>query len=427
MIRDVAELLHHFVEEERIKLNKYKLAHGPTIGAMYEGLTKDLLKKAIPVDLGLSVVSGFVCNGEDLSGQIDCMLVSGSGELIPFTTDYKWPVDRVIAVFEVKKSLSTAELEDSYNHLRNVSGMYGKFIENAEAFPWVRMDWIFRVFSQITGLRVESYAEVSDLPFDKELLFHTLVNEYMEPARVVFALNGWKREVTLRENIYKLLERRRANPKGMGAGSFPHLVISGGNSLIKANGLPYASALANGMWPFLLSSNHNPIRILLEVILTKIDIKLDSNLAEDNSLERESMSACLSAKAVRRGARMGWDYKFHGLSEKQLKERGSSHEWAPFEITDAQHVAFMMLCRDGSLRIDDRLRAFAEKEGGVDSFVKSLVATQLVALRGKELVLISKACKCVVTPRGVYVADDHDGQLTNWILAERSKAQGPES
>lgn len=45
MIRSVAELLKPFVDEERKKLDAYALTHGPTIGAMYEGLTKELLQK----------------------------------------------------------------------------------------------------------------------------------------------------------------------------------------------------------------------------------------------------------------------------------------------------------------------------------------------------------------------------------------------
>lgn len=418
MIRNVAELLKPFIDEERKKLDAYELAHGPTIGSMYEGLTKELLQKAIPESMGLHVVSGFVHYDDTMSGEIDCMLVSGVGERIPYTDKYKWRIEDTIAVLEVKKTISAAELSDSYDHLRKVSKMYGDYIQ---AFHGdgrrVDISWVYRVFSQMSGIRVVSYAEVQKLPFDLELMFHTLVNEFLEPVRVVIGHHGWKKEATLREHVYKLLESRKENPYGMGAGSFPQQIIGGEYSIVKANGFPYAPRLHNGMWPFLLSSSHNPVRILLELVFTKLDIKFGTNLAEDDSLERESMSGCLSAKAVQKDGRCGWEYQFHHLSEADLKKRGSSYEWVPAQITDAQHAVFIRLCRDKYISLDEAdFTDFARKQdGGFEGFVESLVKTQLIAIQDNRLVLTTIRCEVVVTPEGVFAAENHDGQLTVWI------------
>lgn len=417
MIRNVAELLKPFIDEERKKLDAYSLAHGPTIGSMYEGLTKELLQRAIPESMGLKVVSGFIHHGETMSGEIDCMLVSGAGEQIPYTSKYKWQVKDAIAVLEVKKSISAAELSDSYDHLREVSKIYGEYIQAIHGKGGkVDISWVYRVFGQMSGRRVSDYAEVQSLPFDLELLFHTLVNEFLEPVRIVVGHHGWKKEATLREHIYRLLESRTENPHGMGAGSFPQQIIGGEYSIVKANGFPYAPRLHNGMWPFLLSSSHNPVRILLELVFTKLDIKFGTNLAEDNSLERESLSGCLSAKAVQKDGKSGWEYQFHQLSEKDLKRRGSSYEWAPVEITDAQHAVFMRLCREGYVALDEAdFSDFARKnEGGFDGFIESLVKTQLIAIQDRNLVLTTIKCEVVVTPEGVFAAENHDGQLTVW-------------
>jgi len=67
------------MDEERKKLDVYKLARGPNIGSMYEGSTKELRQRAIPETLGLQAVSGFIHHGKTMSGEIDCMLVSGAG------------------------------------------------------------------------------------------------------------------------------------------------------------------------------------------------------------------------------------------------------------------------------------------------------------------------------------------------------------
>ncbi len=428
MIRNVAELLKPFIDEERKKLDAYDLAHGPTIGSMYEGLTKELLEIALPEAMGLQVVSGFIHHGETMTGEIDCMLVSGAGEQIPYTNKFKWPIQDVIAVLEVKKTISADELSDSYDHLREVSTMYGNYVQSLRGKGGeVSIDWVYRVFSQMTGKRVSDYSEVEKLPFDLEMMFHTLINEFLEPVRIVVGHHGWKKEETLRTHVYKLLANRSSNPHGMGAGSFPQLIIGGEYSIVKANGFPYAPRLHDSMWPFLLSSSHNPVRILLELLFTKLDIKFGGNLAEDDSLEREAMSGCLSTKAVQKDGKSGWEYQFHPLKEKDLKARGSSFEWTPVEITDAQHVIFMRLCTDGYIALDDAdFTDFARKEdGGFEGFVESLVKTQLIAVQDKKLVLTTIKCQVVVTPAGAFAAENHDGQLTAWLhkqlLALRAK------
>jgi hypothetical protein len=77
MILTLAELLKSVVEEERRKLDSFGISHGPTIGKMYEGLSKELLQTTVPPEFGLRVVDGFAYYGDKLSRQIDCMLVRG--------------------------------------------------------------------------------------------------------------------------------------------------------------------------------------------------------------------------------------------------------------------------------------------------------------------------------------------------------------
>ncbi len=106
MINTISDLLRAFAAEERKKLDEFKLGHGPTIGAMYEGLSREILERAIPEFLNLQVVDGFISFNDEQSGQIDCMLVQGEGTKIPSTKSYIWPIQDVITVFEVKKKLN---------------------------------------------------------------------------------------------------------------------------------------------------------------------------------------------------------------------------------------------------------------------------------------------------------------------------------
>lgn len=114
MIRTVADFLHQLVEAEVARLDAVDIVHGPTIGEMYEGLSADLLRRAVPEQLGLRVVDGFITDGlGNRSGQVDCMLVRGSGDPIPYTDAFVWPVKDVIAVFEIKKRLHHDDLVDA--------------------------------------------------------------------------------------------------------------------------------------------------------------------------------------------------------------------------------------------------------------------------------------------------------------------------
>jgi hypothetical protein len=87
MIKTVSDILDGFIEEEKKKLDQFDLKHGPTIGAMYEGLTADVLNKAIPLHLDLRIESGVIYDDTNtMTGQIDCMLVRGQGIEIPYTS-----------------------------------------------------------------------------------------------------------------------------------------------------------------------------------------------------------------------------------------------------------------------------------------------------------------------------------------------------
>lgn len=422
MIKTVAELLKAFSDAERAKLDAEELTHGPTIGSMYEGLTKEIVDRAIPADLGLRVLPGFAYFDGQLSGELDCMLVRGEGEQIPYTEKYKWHIKDVIAVFEVKKTLTAEDLADSYNHLRDVSTLYSKYIESDDAKGVdFNIRWPRKAFSQITGLVAPEHSKVEELPFDLEMIYHTLISEFFGPIRIVVGHHGWKKEKTLRDHIAKMLENRLTNPAGMGVGSFPQLIIGGEFSLVKANGFPYTPSMTKGMWPFLLSTSHNPLRVLLELVFSKIDALYSTSLTEDDSVEHEAMSSCLRARAVDYGERKGWEYMYDEISEKSLKKRGASHVWAPAELTSAQFSIIHRLCKGDLVIIDepDFIEFVSTEPGGIDGFVNSLLATQLVAIKENHLVLTTIECITLITPQGKFVAGENNaGQMSYWLQHE---------
>lgn len=423
MIRTVAELLKAFVDEERAKLDAEDLTHGPTIGAMYEGLTKETVEKCLPEGLDLRVLPGFAYFGDKISGELDCMLVRGEGQQIPYTGKYRWHIKDVIAVFEVKKTLSADELSDSFNHLREVSELYSTYIQSGETKDIsFNINWPRRVFSQITGVIAPEHGSVEQLSFDLEMIYHTLICEFISPVRIVVGHHGWKKEKTLRDHIAKLITDRMAQPQGMGVSSFPQLIIGGEFSLVKANGFPYSAPLISGMWPFLVSTSHNPLRVLLELIFAKLDVLYEIGIF-DESIEQEAMSSCLRARAVLHEERSGWQYLYDDLPSEGLKARGIATQWEPAKLTDGQHVVIARLCNEQPVRLTDPgfIEFASQEDGGFDAFIQSLVVTQLVAVEGEELKLTTLKCQAVCIGGNYYAGENNSGLLTKWIEHQLGK------
>ena len=151
MISTVAELLQSIVEKEKDQLASVPLKHAPTIGDMHEGLTKDILDRAVPSNIGLQVVNGFVVDGNDgMSPQIDCMLVKNIEEQIPYTDHYKCHIKDVIAVIEVKKSLYSADLSDAYWKLYEVQKLFREFVQSDTSYRSPSMNSAMRAFALVT-------------------------------------------------------------------------------------------------------------------------------------------------------------------------------------------------------------------------------------------------------------------------------------
>ena len=149
MIKTIADLLRELMVKEAAELDEEPVKHGPTIGAMYEGLARDILDRAIPAELDVRVVDGFI-EGVDgiLSPQIDAMIVTGEGRQLPYTSNFVWPIADVIAVFEVKKTLYADDLADAFGKLRTIKHMSEARVQNGVK---VAAGPSFRAFAKTTG------------------------------------------------------------------------------------------------------------------------------------------------------------------------------------------------------------------------------------------------------------------------------------
>jgi hypothetical protein len=428
MIRDVADILNGFMVEERKKLDQYHLNHPPTIGKMYEGLTANILKKSIPSRLQLQIRSGFIHSGtDDLSDEIDCMLVCGAGEMVPFTESYKWHVKDVIAVLEVKKTLYSNDLTDAFCHLRGVLDNYGRYVQAGKGDKKFNVSTALKAFSETTGLMVSSRDQVSKLPFEKQIIYHTLITEHLSPIRIVLGFHGFKTEASFRSAVLKFLNKNLL-VKGFGVGSFPQLIISGKYSLVKMNGQPYSAPMHSEFWDFYGSSRSNPVLLILELIWTRLSNEYDLQGLWGDDLQLENFAPFLAGRIQQLGDRFGWEYRFTKIAPAALAKLESEEAWEPLFVTKAQFCVFNVLCVEEKISIEDaEFIQFLQKENeSSDKFIEELTSTGLVALEGKDLYLTTEFCQCGVLPNGQYfVAENNSGRLTRWVsvFMEKYKAQ----
>ncbi|MDM3867511.1 hypothetical protein QF204_04895, partial [Proteus faecis] len=416
---NIAELLQAFKNEETAKLDVYELNHGPTIGDMYEGLSKDILSQAIPPQLNLKIVEGFVTDGKQfLSGQIDCMLVRGEGERIPYTNSYKWHVKDVLVVFEVKKNLYSKDLIDSFYKLRQISTSYFKYLldGNQEKNKTVDLSPSYKTFSQITGITAPPYHHRETLSPENELIYTSIFMEQLMPVKIVLGYDGFSSEFSLREGLIKFIEDE-GKGEGYGVPSFPQLIICGKYSLVKHNGRPYSSALRDGYWDFMTSSKTNPILLMLELIWTKLSLEFDIDMPWGDDLEIENFNEFLRAKPVIKSDTGGWILNYPVLSKDNLESRKESKEWEPTEVTSSVYAIFNHLVKHNISITDPDFVEFAIHDfGSIDECIKQIISTNIVSFNGKSLSLLSdKLIVSILSDGRFVIAENSSGLFDLWL------------
>ncbi len=419
MIRTVADFLHQLMDVEVARLDAIDIEHGPTIGDMYEGLSADLLQRAVPEQLGLQIVEGFITDGlGNRSGQVDCMLVRGSGEPIPYTTAFVWPVKDVIAVFEIKKTLYHDDLVDAFGKLRAVKDLDRAYKASLRTqVDTVDIRSAQRAFAETTRLVAPSYEELSALSLTHQLIFHTLVSEQLGPVGIVVGYHGYASEKAFRKSLLRHLHAK-INTHGYGPGSFPQLMISGRYSLVKANGQPYSARMHGDWWPFYFSSRVKPLLLVLEYVWTRLDLEFGIGGLWGEDLALEKLNQFLLTQAAEEGDRIGWRHKWVDLDEAQLTGSDDLEPWQPESLSIEQFVVITRLCEGHRVFLDDDdfLGYLGEQGVDLEEVRASLLDTGLVAMAGTEMELITDRCRTAVLPDGRLIAgEDNTGRLTRWI------------
>lgn len=418
MINTIYDLLSSLKDKGIAEIEPYlSIKHNPTIGDMYEGLTKSLVEKAIFKGLDLRVTSGKIKNiyGE-LSRQIDCMIVVGCGEKIPFTQDYIYEANNVIAVVEVKKNLFSGDLDSAYKNLKSVSDI-------AEPNRSMGITLLRNAFKLIAKEELPKPKDVEKLSFQKQMIYHSLIMECFLPARIIFGYDGFKNEYSLRE---KFIEYIRANQsddgslKGFGAVTLPNLIICGENALVKTNGFPYVVGLNTDDWLMYASYNQKPLLLLLEIIWTKLSsiYSINSNIFGDDIVFEVPKPLLIAIPHEN-----GWEYLYISLTEKELNDIPAAMEWQPTYLSDVEFCLINKLCRGDDVFINDsEFIAFVQSNNeSIDCIIEHLNNERLIYVDGNKIKLLTEQCMCLITPDGFCAGENKDGRMTKWLSNKQEK------
>ncbi|MCT4705115.1 hypothetical protein MUA03_04215 [Enterobacteriaceae bacterium H16N7] len=365
-VKNIADMLKAFSEQEKEKINQQNITHAPTIGLMYEGLTKnlflnDLFMRSFPPVLDLKICRGFFYSDSDnnkLSNQIDCMLVQGEGEKLPNIDEYKYNIKNVIAILEVKKNLFLSELKDSLNLLEKTDS----FFNLTTSLSSLNFSMINRSFEKITNKKAPHFNEIDLLDEHDYAVYQALASDQLAPVRIAIGYEGYKNEMGLRKGFIKHF----SNIKKFRVFKIPSLIISDNYSVVKINGFPYYLTTQNiDEWVVAASCNCNPLILLLEVIFDKIQQRFGVDLDLDEVLIDENTYPLLSI--IKKDGK--WDA--YPIEEKLtfFENRAPYLSWNPVPI-DEDEMSLLRKLESCSFYTQDdiyRLKSTSDKAEGLIS------------------------------------------------------------
>lgn len=416
----LAEVLKKLADQQKIVLNSQPVKHPGLIGQMYEGLTKDVLKQIDFSHPDIKVASGVITSGGEESGEIDCMVVIGDGEPIPHTNNFYYPIEQVIAVFEVKKNLYSKELNHAYDHLNNFFQLSKQDYTRRQAqgnleFKTTRPAMEFMI---LFGEWPPHFDDIASLPFHKAAVYQSLVRDWLTPLRITIGYNGFKSEDALRKGVGTLFDGKE-NVRGYGVADMPNLMISNnGHSIIKLNGMPYQGNWNDDIgWGWLASSNANPYLLILELLLDRVELLLNTkpDRGHDQDLE-EHISLMYSWPEKQPGAANGWRHTF--LTEKIPKREPGQRKWMPLTLSNTEKEFIRLIHQEGPQFIGStKLTAFMDKHSVEDIHESTQVLRKArVILEANNIFSICSGDWRVAKVRGVFYCGDNAGsRFEHWL------------
>lgn len=420
MIETVADFLQQLLDKEKEVLSRQKITHRPTIGNMYEGLTAEVLQQGLFKGLNLRLcTSSFIRNNQgELTGELDVVLAVGEGEPIPYTTQYIYKPEQVVAVFQVKKKLFSKDMVDSYLNLRNVVSVYAH-----ETIQQYQGELLRDAFTSICrkDITTESRKNYND---NEEHIFYVLKHEAIMPVRIVLGYDGFKKENNLRNSFIDYIEENittdlKNKKKGFGPANLPSLIVCRNFSILKNNGMPFGFPMTDGMWNVLFTTNEKPVYFMLEYIWTRLSYmySISSDIFGED-LIMEQVIRFLDCRVTKIADQSAWHYQYFPVDDDFLANTRTAKDWGPVFLDEAQFHLINYLLVYGSVSLASKFISDLDKDQNtsIDKILEHLLTSGLAFTENGEVKLLNKGCACAALPDGRFVAGENiSGRLSRWL------------
>ena len=422
MIKNIADFLEELKKNGIDLINKNRdVEHPGMTGDIFEGLTSEILKKSIFSGFNLKITKGKIRNNNnELSSQIDCMLVTGDGEQVPFTDHYIYHYSQVIAVLEVKKTLNKQQISNSHKNLESIIKVSRGIDYEGEKYMirLLRTSW-----ELLTNTELPKREEVESLPEHLQIIYHTLLMEAYFPLRIVFGYFGYNSEYSLREGFVKMLEEKisSGNRKGLGVGSLPSLMICKNFSLIKSNGMPFAVPFQKKdfYWPILISTNNSPLLNLLELIWTRLSFKYEiSSSIFGDDLEIDSGHRFLDCKFDKDSeGNKGWSYSYFEVNKTDLSRKFPKQKWKPAELNEVEFKLINVLCNVDEIKLNGKFfkNLLEDSDYTKDQLINSLIKKRMIFKKDNTIKLSTRECMAIIKNGKYYAGENFNGLMMKWV------------
>lgn len=424
MISTISDLLEQFKNYalSKIEQDDKDINQTVAIGDNFEGLTAELLNKAIFKNLNLKMVErSFIYNDSGtMSSEMDCLLVIGDGTKMSFANRWKYHIKDVIAVIQVKKNLYANDIDDSHKNLRSVIDIS----EARDPEPYVSR--LHRdAYKFLTSKEFPNKKRRKRFTDREDIIFHLLRMEAFHPLRIVLGYYGYTTEFGLREGFVKKLEEisKKGPVRGYSPGSFPNLFICGNSTIVKNNGMPMGIPFTNDdyYWNVLTSSTGKPMYHLLELIWSRLSYKfgISSDIFGDD-FEIEATHPFISCKERKiDDDNWGWEFMYHTLTRKQLSMPLVTTPWTPTEIDKDKHSILYVLSQSGTIDINNDeqfLKFIKDNNLNAKKIIKELIETRLVYVdEGQMGLLVDELFMVFHTDGKVYAGENKSGEMTSYF------------
>jgi len=420
MIRTISDLLNALLEKHRESIPGYeKIQHPGMYGEIYEGLTKSIIAKSIFQGLDIKVRSGKIRNSKgNLSRQIDCMVVRGEGEHIPFTQNFIYQLNDVVMIVEVKKNLYGVGLCEAME-------LFHQFWSEVSEARKPQTGLVGDAWKSLFKQNLPELNDLDKLPYHEQMIYHSLIVESAMPLRVIIGYEGYSDEYALREGLINYIEticdgKVHDRPR-FNINTIPNLIICKKASLIKLDGMPYCGFMeSDGYMGWIASRRSEPIHALLELLWTRLAYlyKLSPRIFGED-LELEVAHPLLSVRAVKIDLKGGWEYRSTCIHKKDLAAGNEREDWHPFTLNEIEFTIMNILSLEEEIDITDKsfINYIKSKGETTESICASLNTKRLVVLVGSKLKLLTDECICMILPDGRYIAGENKSdRLINYAL-----------